>query len=267
MLMFTRFAPSLCISIRTVIFGKNIIRKMSGLGSCCVDPGAKQTHQAQGHEEEIAGVNTYKIGQGKSAIVIFTDVFGYSFINVRKLADSFAEGTQTTVLIPDYFNGDPISPNAPNVMDILPDWLKKHPPTDACAIAEKFISTVKGHYQSIQVIGFCYGAKAVVHLITSNEYLSTVKAAVVAHPSFLVKEEAKQIQRPILFLCAENDFLFTPSLRQEFENELTANGLGRFIEYPGTVHGFVVRPDDSEQVHQQRDKAVQDAIQYFKNNI
>jgi dienelactone hydrolase len=120
-------------------------------GPCCVDPGAKQSHEAQGSEQEIAGVNTYKTGQGKSAIVIFTDVFGSSFINVQKLADSFAQGSQTTVLIPDCFNGDPINPNTPNIMDIFPSWLKKHPVTDACALAEKFISTIKGNYQSIQV--------------------------------------------------------------------------------------------------------------------
>ena len=118
---------------------------------CCVDPGEKQTHEAQGSEEEISGVKTYKTGQGKSAIVIFTDVFGYSFINVRKLADSFAQGVRTTVLIPDYFNGDPLNPDLPNLSDVLPSWLKKHPPTEACEISNKFISTIKGQYQSIQV--------------------------------------------------------------------------------------------------------------------
>jgi dienelactone hydrolase len=106
-----------------------------------------------------------------------------------------------------------------------------------------------------------------MHLITHPSFSSNIKASVVGHPSFLVKEEAKQIQRPILFLCAENDNLFPPDLRKEFENELKSNGLGRFIDYPGTVHGFVVRPDGSEEVFKQRDKAVQDAIQFFKNNI
>ena len=94
-----------------------------------------------------------------------------------------------------------------------------------------------------------------------------MKAAVAAHPSFLVKEEAQQIKRPILFLCAEHDNLFLPELRQEFEKELKSNGLGTFIDYPGTTHGFVIRPDGSEQANQQRDKAVQDAIQYFQQNL
>jgi dienelactone hydrolase len=111
---------------------------MSGLGACCVDPGAKQSHEIQGKVEKIGGVNTYKTGEGKSAIVVFTDIFGYSFVNVQKIGDTFA-------------NEDPINPATPNIMEILPDWLKKHPPSDACDIADKFISTIKGHYQSIQV--------------------------------------------------------------------------------------------------------------------
>jgi hypothetical protein len=119
-------------------------------GSCDVDYGAKETHQSIGHVKQIAGVNTYKTGQGKSAIVMFTDIFGYSFINAQKLADAFSEGTQTTVFVPDYFNEDVISPTA-DVISVVEDWLKKHPPTDASHIADKFISTIKGHYGSIQV--------------------------------------------------------------------------------------------------------------------
>jgi dienelactone hydrolase len=118
---------------------------------CCTDPGAKQTHESQGSVEKIAGVNTYKTGQGKSAIVVFTDIFGYEFPNTRKVADRFAQGTGTTVLMPDYFNGDPIDANVTNLWDLLPDWLKKHPTTDGCAIAEKVISTIKDDYESIQV--------------------------------------------------------------------------------------------------------------------
>ncbi|CAF1403463.1 unnamed protein product [Adineta steineri] len=236
-------------------------------GPCCVDPGAKQSHEVCGRMEEIGGVNTYKTGEGKSAIVIFTDVFGNSFVNVQKIADTFAENTQTTVVIPDYFNGDPIDANVPNLMEVLPAWLKKHPTKDTCLIAEKFISTIKQDYQSIQIMGFCYGAKSVVHLLIHPEFSSIIKGAVVAHPSFLVKEEATQIKQSILFLCAENDQIFTPDLREEFEKELKSNHYGKFIDYPGTIHGFVVRPHDSPQAYQQRDKAIQDAIQYFKQNI
>ncbi len=107
----------------------------------------------------------------------------------------------------------------------------------------------------------------VVYLITHPELSSAIKAAAVGHPSRLVQEEAAQIKRPILFLCAENDHGFPPELQEYFEKELTANGLGIFHKYPGTAHGFVTRPDGSQQSNEQSEKAIQDAIQYFKKNL
>jgi dienelactone hydrolase len=118
---------------------------------CCVDPGAKQSHTAEGVDEKVAGLNTYKTGEGKSVIVIFTDIFGYSFINTRRLADSFAKATGTTVLIPDFFDGDPLVPDAPDLYDQLPSWKLRHPVDQACVSADKYISTIKGHYECIQV--------------------------------------------------------------------------------------------------------------------
>ncbi len=104
-------------------------------------------------------------------------------------------------------------------------------------------------------------------MIIHPELSSTIKAAVVGHPARLVKEEATQIKRPILFLCAENDHAFSPELEEYFESELTANGFGIFHKYPGTIHGFVTRPDSSEQSRRGSEKAIQDAIEFFKKNI
>ena len=117
----------------------------------CADPGTKQTHESQGCVEQIAGIDTYKVGQGKSAIVLFTDIFGFAFPNTRKVADRFAQETDTTVLIPDCFNGDPVDISKPNYRDLLPEWGNRHPITDTCALADKLISTIKEQYESIQV--------------------------------------------------------------------------------------------------------------------
>jgi len=116
-------------------------------------------------------------------------------------------------------------------------------------------------------MGFCYGAKPVVDIIKHPQLSSIVNSAVVAHPSFLVEQDANEIKRPILFLCAENDSIFVPNLRQEFEKVLKSNGLGIFNEYPGTQHGFVCRPSDSEAVFEQSRKALQAAIQHFNKTL
>jgi hypothetical protein len=148
-----------------VFSGFSLIKKANHLirmsSQCCVDPGSKQSNEAQGGIEEIAGINTYKTGQGKSAIVLFSDVFGNRFINAQKLADSFAQGVQSTVFIPDCFNSDPLDPTDTNLQNKLSGWLEKHPTLAACGIAEKFLSTIKESYQPIQV----FNSKYFFHLI------------------------------------------------------------------------------------------------------
>mgnify|MGYP006983680328 FL=1 len=94
-----------------------------------------------------------QIGENKSKVIVFfTDVFGYSFVNAQRLADCFHNETGATVLIPDYFQNDPIDPNIEDLFSILPDWLNKHPPSDACRIGQQFISTIQQQYQTIQVL-------------------------------------------------------------------------------------------------------------------
>jgi carboxymethylenebutenolidase len=107
----------------------------------------------------------------------------------------------------------------------------------------------------------------VVHLISQSQLSPKVKAAVVAHPSFLDKDEAGQIKRPILFQCAQNDDIFKPELREHFQKELAKTGLAKFIDYPGTAHGFAVRPDGSPKSEEQHVKAMHDAVEYLQKNV
>jgi carboxymethylenebutenolidase len=104
-------------------------------------------------------------------------------------------------------------------------------------------------------------------LISQPELSSAIKAAAVGHPAFLVNDDAAQIKRPILFICAETDHTFPADMREYFEKTLMPTGLATFIDYPGTVHGFVTRPNDTELSKKQSDKAVHDAIEFFKKNL
>ncbi|CAF0930336.1 unnamed protein product [Didymodactylos carnosus] len=231
--------------------------------ACCVDPGTKQSGSVTGKVEQICDVPTYVTGSGQPAIVVFTDIFGFGFINIRQVADEYAS-SNFTVYIPDLFNGDPMNHNDTNLMDKLPAWIQKHPPLESRAFADKFIAAIEQKHQSIQVVGFCYGATPVVHICKQDK--SKVKAGVVAHPSFIQEEEAEKIQRPMLFVCAEQDQRFTPELRQHYEQVLTKKALGTFIDYPGTVHGFAVRTQDTDQAKEQKKKATKDTIEFFKKH-
>lgn len=46
------------------------------------------------------------VGAKKAAVIITTDVFGHSFINVQLIADSISKYAGVPVFVPDLFNGD-----------------------------------------------------------------------------------------------------------------------------------------------------------------
>lgn len=53
-------------------------------------------------------------GPTKSAVVIATDVFGYSIVNAQLIADSIADHTGFLVVVPDLFNNSPLHPDVFN---------------------------------------------------------------------------------------------------------------------------------------------------------
>ena len=116
-------------------------------------------------------------------------------------------------------------------------------------------------------MGFCYGAKIVIHLVAHIEYSLFVKSGIVAHPAFLEEKETEEVKRPVLFLCAEEDFTFSNEMKEYFEKALTARDLGTFITYPHTTHGFVNRPDGSEASMKGSENAIKDAIAFLRKNI
>ena len=80
---------------------------VNGVGACCVG-GRIDEGEPKGKVEEIGGVKCYvaesKTGSKEFAVVIATDVFGYTLPNVRLIADSYAEQGYYC-LVPDMFQG------------------------------------------------------------------------------------------------------------------------------------------------------------------
>lgn len=75
--------------------------------------GSIHTGEATGTEEVVHGLNTY-IARPESSvingtIVIIPDVFGWDFVNIRLLADSYAKRGGFKVLLPDFHFGDAYS--------------------------------------------------------------------------------------------------------------------------------------------------------------
>ena len=102
-------------------------------------------------------------------------------------------------------------------------------------------------------------------LILVNKGLAS--SAVFAHPTGFDKDNVSQLTAPALFVCAENDGAFTPEIRAHWEKTQKEKMVpAKFIDYPGTQHGFAVRDDGSPNGVQQRQAALQDSITFFKQS-
>ncbi|KAK6526278.1 hypothetical protein TWF694_004879 [Orbilia ellipsospora] len=83
------------------------------LPSPCCMRGSLHNGNPTGTEETIHGLQTYvarpETGPTKGTLVIIPDAFGWDFVNLRVLADSYAKRGKFEVLMPDFHFGDPFT--------------------------------------------------------------------------------------------------------------------------------------------------------------
>ena len=96
-----------------------------------------------------------------NAILIFSDVFGPVYQNIQLMADDFAAQGYLTV-VPDLFNGDPLSPEPfySGKVD-LPEWLTRHDTTTVDPIADAVIGHLRNALmvKNLAGVGYCFGGK------------------------------------------------------------------------------------------------------------
>eukprot|EP01124_Arcella_intermedia_P021915 TRINITY_DN3152_c0_g1_i1.p1 TRINITY_DN3152_c0_g1~~TRINITY_DN3152_c0_g1_i1.p1 ORF type:complete len:266 (-),score=43.63 TRINITY_DN3152_c0_g1_i1:24-821(-) len=255
--------------------------------------GSRSTGTPTGEVIVLGGVNTYIARpptDSQSAIIIATDIFGYSFVNSRLIADEFAKAGFLCV-IPDLFDGKPISEGLLDLMDTKPSGVLSHlsffadiastvatqglpffwnhlPPSKKLPIFDAVIAGLKQDFgvAKVGVQGYCYGGKLCALLAAAPD---KVDAMATAHPSLLELADIEAIQKPSLWCCAEVDQQFGAAMRQKSEAILQQhNQVHRFVDYPGTTHGFAVRGDSTEEVVARSAKgALEEAVQWFSQYL
>jgi dienelactone hydrolase len=107
------------------------------------------------------------------AIILFSDIFGYSYPNTQLTADAFAARGYLTV-IPDFFDGDSLSPEPFFAGKIdLPEWLTRHGVETVDPIAETVIDHLRNDLKvrKISGVGYCFGGKVRVRTIASPRFV------------------------------------------------------------------------------------------------
>jgi dienelactone hydrolase len=139
------------------------------------------------------------------AILLFTDVLGFTFRNTRLVADAFASCGYLTV-IPDLFRGAEITWPIATDFDLQAYMDSTMPRAGAVdPIIESTIAWLKSEMsvQRVGGVGYCFGGKYVCRWLKGGG----VYAGFVAHPSFVEKEEVEGV-RGALSIAAAGKFAF-----------------------------------------------------------
>ena len=91
------------------------------------------------------------------------------------------------------------------------------------------------------------------------------QSAIIAHPSGLTEDNTDLATGPVLFLCAETDRTFPLEVRRHWQARLLEGQVpAKFVDFPGTVHGFAVRDDGTPHGVAERQRATQETIAFMQ---
>ncbi|KAI1259422.1 putative hydrolase [Xylariaceae sp. FL1019] len=241
-------------------------------GECCIKT-FRWEGTPTGKESTLANNKCYVTGDNKdAAVLIIHDIFGWSYNNVRLLADHYASEIGATVYVPDFFGGFVV-----NFEDAENDRFDKidlaaltkeqsrevrYPEMLACAKALK----ADLGFKRVGTIGFCYGGWAVCQLAAEKSDTPVVDAISFGHPSWLNKGDIDGLAVPTQVLAPEHDHAYTKELKSHtFETLLAKNLAFDYQHFPGVAHGAFIRGSDKHDGEREAmARAKNAAVSWFK---
>ncbi|KAM7210362.1 Alpha/Beta hydrolase fold [Rhypophila decipiens] len=196
----------------------------------------------------------------KRAILQIHDLFGWTFPNNRLLADHYAVETNSTVYLPDFFDGLVI----PSDLIAQEKWDQ----IDLAGFAAKNSREIRepevfgwarylGHelgFEKLGAVGFCFGGWAVFRL-ASLEHESglgdgkrLVDCISAGHPTWLKESDVDGANTNVgvQVLSTEVDQQFNPQLKAYTFNKLQERGVPfEWVHFPGVGHGCLARGDEN----------------------
>ncbi|KAK2762751.1 hypothetical protein FQN54_000925 [Arachnomyces sp. PD_36] len=269
--------------------------------------GAIHSGTPRGQVTKLHGLDTYVTNPTnddpvKGIIVVIPDAFGWEFVNIRLLADNYAEKGQYTVYVPEFMDGHA----APVWAIDLPryvfrtgnlyDWIVKpyyvmkmlyglgpfafyNTVGRSWPRVESFFAGVRsdeGSKLPIGAVGFCWGGKHTMLLAhgytTADGKQPLIDAGFTAHPSMLaIPGDIEKVTKPVSVAIGDNDFNVKMPDVEKMRNILESKAgaaCGEVKIFHGAGHGFAVRADHVlEDSARQATEAEEQALDWFRRQF
>ncbi|KUJ12522.1 alpha/beta-hydrolase [Mollisia scopiformis] len=221
------------------------------MSECCVR-GSLWQGTPSGRETTLSKNKSYRTGSNKDVTILFIhDAYGWTFRNIRILADAYAKEVDATVYVPDFFGGEVLPPE---ILDDPSQWHTLDFPgfmaRNSKSVREQEIlacaQALRSQYKRVGAAGFCFGGWAVFRL-GAKEHANLVNCISTAHPSLLEKSEIENVKVPVQIIAPEIDPQFTPGLKELANSIIPTLGVPYDYQYfPGIEHGFATKGDESK---------------------
>ncbi|KAH6607689.1 hypothetical protein Trco_004002 [Trichoderma cornu-damae] len=260
--------------------------------------GSVHEGQPRGEVTHAYGLDAYVVGPADGrpvtgVVVILPDAFGWEFVNVRLLADKYADQGGFKVYAPDFMNGRPAPLYVLESMKVVASsagilskayhlvralcgavpFLIYNWPTRAWPKVKGFFEQLRkeeGSSLPVGAAGFCWGGKQVVLLGRGDtiDGRPLIDAGFTGHPSLLsLPGDVEKLTLPVSFAVADHDQYLSIAQAESIRAVVGAkpeSARGEVTIYPQTGHGFCVRADPHfpESV-KQADDATEQCVSWF----
>lgn len=179
-------------------------------------------YEAKGSEVEFDGVTGYEMEcpkATKKAIMILHDIFGPDSGRTKKICDDYAaEGY--LVLMPYVFDPTRFDEKKDSFLKyfLIPrflSWIHKHAWPVVGPKYDKALTYLKAKgITSVGLVGFCWGAFPMTHLLADPKYSDLLNGGCCFHPSMMIfsilfdwsyKSYHQSCTKPLAYLPAGND--------------------------------------------------------------
>ncbi|EWC46477.1 hypothetical protein DRE_04200 [Drechslerella stenobrocha 248] len=186
-------------------------------------------------------------------LLFLTNGVGLHSINNQLQADHYSKEGGFLVVMPDLFDGDP-APQAgatktaettgqesmieqfkvkaaEGIKLLMIDlWLARHTPEKTLPIVLSVLAAAKHEF-----------ADAASQYVLKLAATAEITAGAVAHGTAITIEDIQAVERPVSFVCVDDDALFSDEVREGGRKDLLERGIEHEMKvYNGVPHGFAV---------------------------